>query len=62
MWGCRNNKTYQNIQFYCDSGGADLSRSLKMQFQIFWELKENLSDANSTVHKCVHNALLYSSL
>ena len=37
MWGCRNNKTYQNIQFYCDSGGADLSRSLKMQFQIFWE-------------------------
>ena len=36
--GRQNNKTYQNVQFYCDAEKADFN-SLKKHFQIFWEIQ-----------------------
>ena len=36
--GRQNNKTYQNVRFYCDAEKADFN-SLKKHFQIFWEIQ-----------------------
>ena len=37
--GLKNNKTYQNFQYYCDSEKADFNHFKEKQWQISWEIQ-----------------------